>query len=448
MDKFGFIKKFESKIKPLLDKEDRVRIDEDKLSTEEVESVLEKFETKILTYVNPDSSADAKQVLLEGSEPASLNVLKPLIEQLKEDKLCGGITLVVDSVTGQKLMESDTLAQERSPEDPVLSDIQTDMDSALVFLEEMPDSPRQTLMHSAKSVYGAEKLYIHATGQFFTSQMIEMFSKDNREAMDEIDAILTGSQSGKEMIAEIFDFPEDKIIVVGDSTIDSIQQHPKEVLRAIGREKLGVDEDAIVLLYSGFPSSDESYSELDPQINEKTFTETIEGAIQAATDNSEKQFVVIARSHPRDPNGHKMLEDIPVHIPSNLTITPGLNLSFEEAVYAADGTACISLSVESYLSPYRGRHTIICAYEGEGLSGEIVEKQTPPAVTKQRTLTKGTVIAHSAETIAKYLKDMRPFEPVKKPNEKPAITNITQLLLANVDGKSSDKSVSKLNKLV
>jgi hypothetical protein len=358
-------------------------------------------------------------------------MIHELLKNLAHNRLCRGVTVIADGIAAQKIADTltdFTLSNEATSES-VLADIgEIKADVCLTFLEEPENSPLLPLLYSAKSILGAKKLYVYLNSPLLQSNFRDRLSGEHRQTMDEIDGIIVNSGAGALVAKEEFDFPEEKIFQTHNLVIEGISKQPMEELRARGREGLGLKDNQVTLLYLGFPSKPTENIGMDPELNVKTFKAVAAGAVHTAIQNPEKYYAVIVRAHPRDPDAHNMFDEIPLQIPDNLTFVTDNKLGFEEAVYASDGVISTPLSTEMELAPFRGRHSLICAFKGPGLTGDLLHNAYPPVLIDTINSAPSTNLIDSSETLASIFSDLKIFEPTNSV-ENSTTQNISDILL-------------------
>lgn len=412
---------------------EKILHDPESLSDTELEEALEKFETKIFTYTNPNANTDAKRILLEGSQPYSFGLISELLKELVHNSQCKEVTVIAEGVTAEKIaaLQDDTLTFNESTTDSILTDIgEIPTDICLVFMEEPENSPLLPLLYSAKSVIGAEKLFVYFNGPYLQSNFKERFSTEKRKNMDEIDGAITNTDLGAAVVKGELGLPDEKVFVTDNLSINEIARQPKEKLRTEGRRKLGLGDEEITLLYLGFPSKPTESIGMDPDLNVRTFEETASGALLAATQNSDKSFAVIVRAHPRDPHKDEMFNVIPTETPDNLRFIIDNQLTYEEAVYAADGIISSPLSTEISLASYRGRSSLICAFEGKGLTADLLHNSYSSTLIEQIKSTNASSFIDSKESLAIIFADLKPFEPKEITNRNEDSQSVAEILLS------------------
>lgn len=374
-EKLSFIKERAKDIKPtatdisaITEVEKGRSVNEDRIN-----AVLERYETKVLTYERPNAPVGAGKILLEASQPANYSVAARLINELMQDSRCAGITLLTDSASGQEFEKSSTpLRPVRSKDEPVMADIPIGpYDVALVF-DEPENTPQSVLLYSAKSVFGAKKLYFFLGG-LAGEKTQRILAPDASPKMDTIDAIFVEDQLSKQLLCEMLHIPEKKIIITDSALIESLEPEKAESFRTVGREKLSVPDSAFVVLYAGFPSADLLPSGGSEDLNLHTYAETVEGVRIAARNDPSREYVLITRTHPRARNVEPSLL-APSDLPANMRVMDGDGVSYDEDIYAADVICCNPFSSEVLLAAYRGRSVVVTAYGGDRQLGELCER--------------------------------------------------------------------------
>lgn len=420
------------------------------LTSEQVSESIERIETKVFTLEKKEAHPGAKRVLLEASEPAAYRTVKPLIAFLQQDERCAALTLVTDNVAGKNFVDEHEalgLTQKREPSQPVLADIAGPFDSVLVLVEP-GDSPDRPLLYSGKSVYGNDttKLLYMIDG-ILGENMRSKFSDEAVAHMDRIDIIGTATEFSKELLIAIAPQLRDRVVVAGSLLLQAFKQDiEKQHLfteeervegRHLVRETLGVSEDAVMVLYSGFPSIDyvthgakagTNLGEGEKTLNQETFDRTLESVRAAALAELGKKFALVIRTHPRAAGVDNDLR-VPDDLPQNLRVVwgNGPTFSYDAIAGAADVVACQSTSTEVLYAPYRGVVAAVSGYAGPGRQQEINEKIFGPGLT---TFEKSHDVLYvdSVETFTTYLKDFRD-RPPRRPIPDNPIPRIVNLLL-------------------
>lgn len=420
-EKLKFIKEHAKDIQPTATDTSAIEDVEKGRSVEErrIDDLLERYETKVLAYERPNVSAGTSKILLEASQPANYSVAAPLIEDLIQDPRCAGITLLTDNVAGHQFEESDIpLHPIRSEGKPVMADIPAGpYDVALVF-NEPANTPAPVLLYSAKSVFGAKKLYFFAGGLVGeTTQRILGSNADPK--MDAIDAIFIDDQLSKQFLCEITHVPEEKVIITSSPLIESLEPEKADSLRTIGREKLHISDTALVAFFSSIVSTDEDFKKIGggEDLNVRTYEETVAGVRIAAEHDPAREYVLIIRTHPRMLGVEPPLV-IPSDLPSNMRIIRGEReeASYDEVVYASDVLCCNPLASDVLLAAYRGRTAAITAYGGENQFGELCERIYGREGMQIIRDSGRAVFAESPQGLAAILENQRELpQPLAKP---------------------------------
>lgn len=418
-----FIERRKDDIVPSLNKEQADALASGQpLTHEQSQAVLEAFETKVFTWEAQDRRAESKRVLLEASEPAAYKTLKPLIERLERDEQCRGITLLTDNVSGKRFSEEREhfqFKQVRSNAEPVMADIPDSHDIVLI-LGEPKDTPEKMLLYSGKSVFGAAgaKQYLYLDG-LMGGTTRTLFSEANATHMDQIDAVLVANEFAKELLQGAVPSLGDKITVVGSILLESLRDtlptpDREKQTRSELRQKLDIPDNAIAVLYAGFPSKD--YAALGARaipgaspeentLNQETFMRTAAAMQDAALTHLERQFALVVRTHPRAAGKDNELE-IPGDLPLNLRVVfaNGPEYNHDDMVNAvADIIACQSTSTETFLAPYRGRAAAVFGYGGQGMQAEIDEKIFGHGGAEALARTGAVFYVRSEKSFAEYL---------------------------------------------
>ncbi|MBI4065726.1 hypothetical protein HY412_00840 [Candidatus Kaiserbacteria bacterium] len=446
-----FLREHKTEFGPIVTSEVAIALQEDThLTSAQITESIERVETKILVWERPQAAADAKRVLLEASEPAAYRTIKPLIAFLQHDERCRAITLVTDNTAGKNFMdeqESSGFKQVRDPNQPVFADIAGPFDSVLV-LSEPKNSPNKPFLYGGKSVYGDDRTKIffmldgvlgHTTHEQFTAQ--------TAEHMDFIDTIGVANEFSKQLLAAAVPRLRGRIRVVGSILLQSFKDdliknklfetHDVEEERRSLRETLKVPQDAVMVLYSGFPSIDYvalgGKADADPAqgektLNQETFERTLEAVKIAALENPDKTFALAIRTHSRAAGIDNELR-VPDVLPGNLHIiwASGLPLTYDDVANAADVIACQSTSTEVLYAPYRGVVAAVSGYAGKGMQDELNKKIFGSGLTTFKK-SDDLLYVDSVETFAMYLKNFHD-RPSRRPIPDNPIPRIADMLL-------------------
>ena len=373
-EKLSFVKEHAKDIQPTATDQSAIEdvMKERPVEKERIDALLERYETKVLTYERSDKVLGASKILFEASQPANYAVAAPLIEELIKDPRCAGITLLADNVAGQQFEESDIpLRPIRSEGAPVMADIPAGPYEVALIFDEPANTPAPVLLYGAKSVFGAKKLYFFAGGLIGEGTQ-HILAPDADQKMDAIDAIFVNDQLSKQLLCGMARVPEEKVIVTGSPLIESLEPEKAGMVRTAVREKLHIADSAFVAFYAGVVSADFKESGGESNLNMHTYKETLEGVQMAAEHDPAREYVLVVRTHPRARN----IESLPVpsELPANMRIVGGEDISYDEVVYAADVLCCNPLSSELLLAAYRGRTMAVFAYQGEHQFGQLCER--------------------------------------------------------------------------
>lgn len=418
-----FIKEHESEVDPLLDAEGKKVLDHTETASSaseissDIDTLLEKFETKIFVYENNEADPRAQRVLVEASQPATFKIVNALIGvgALQGDKRCREITLLTDNIAGKYFSDQEHSYSERglvrTGSGSILRDIPGPFDVALA-MEDTENSPVSLLLYGAKSVFQAKRFYFMLPG--FVGESTKMrFTADEIKNADELDGLIVGDDLAKRLVATTLHVPIEKIIVAGSPLLDGLDPEKGLVHRQAGREKAGIPLNAAVALFLGDRSQDYRAFGGDPDLNVKTFVRTLEGMTEAAHLHPDKQFALIVRPHPRAVD--EQLLSLVGETPPNLAIVQNGALSFDEATYASDIICCNITSTETFLARYRGRTAGISMYQEKGLGGEIAHKIYNQTGLDMLRETKGISFISSAHDLAQQISDIDPTHPETPP---------------------------------
>lgn len=423
-EKLEFLQRYSDELKPVLgDSEKDVfnRIVEGIATNEEVDQAAEAFETKIYTRAKEDSEfdPDAKRVLVTIADPGAFNVAKPLIDELSLDRRVRYIKVFTHGVAQKSFTASygDNFEQKRSKDDPVLDDLNEDgpIDVALATVS-ADNGPESVAFYGAKSVLGAQKLYMIRDGWAGVGSSFEDGSRAKN--MDEIDGIFCPDElSGRVVLEKLPNYPRNKIYTFGTPTVDSVYTENGVELQRIGREKLGLGDGAVAILYGGGIQSEwiERWG-TDPQIEAKTFSEVVEAMREVAQGSSDKNYVLLFRPHPRDPDKESIYDTSGVNLPSNLQIIPATSptVSPSEAIYASDLDLTIS-STETFKNILRSRPAVFLTLEGDEMGEGMMKRVLGADAYHQLATQQGVEFIRDKQDLIKLISGIERKISTKKP---------------------------------
>lgn len=352
---------------------------------ERLEHALEGVETKVFLMQKPSGDFDrgAKKALLTASEPLAQASIGPMIERFRSDRRVRGIGLITDNVAGRYFSSSlPGFVQLRSyAKFPVYYDAMRaaengPFDVALVPVDPR-NSPNAVLLYGAKCVFGARKLYFLASSWVGVGST-DLFSGERARQMEEIDGIFVNDAlAGRIVRHQLPDFPSERIIATGTPIVDAVDLRHADQHTRFGREKLGLGDDEVAVLFTGHisPSKEKPEEGIHPRISEHTFELTFAEMARAAEATPEWRFALVVRPHPRDPNKEELLRIAQQPVPRNLRVVVGTNdvVSMQEAAYGTDATASI-VGTDNFLAPMRGRQGIFLGYDGPGMGGDLLRR--------------------------------------------------------------------------
>lgn len=442
-----FIRAHEKEIATVVDSATAEKLDAGvQLSDEQEGKILERFETKVFTWKRPLAAPGSKSLLLEAAEPAAYKTIRPLIERLQADERCGKIVLVTDNISGKRFeeeQESFQFEQIRNPDQPVMTDIPGDIDVTLALVEPS-DSPEKVLLYAGKSIYGSEtaKTYLFIDG-FIGGTTRKLLTDESAAHMDSIDAIFVANDAARRLFESAVPETKGRVVVIGSLVLESLRQTlpGKEALqeeRRLLREKLAIPQDAVAVLYAGFPSSD--YERLAGQsttgdvqkheltLNQETFKQTLSAVAAAAAEDPGREYALIIRTHPRAHGEDNVLE-IPEDLPQNMRVVwaNSPEYAYEDITNAvADIVACQSTSTEVFLAPYRGCTTAVFDYAGvqERINENIFGAEGVAALKESE----GVFLASSEQSLADYVRHFQ-GRPERMPFPEDPIPNLMDKLL-------------------
>lgn len=415
----------------------------DPVPDDRVERTLEQVETKVFQLEKPPDEYDpgAKKVLLTASEPLAYLSLQPMIERLRHDRRVRGIGLLSDNVAGQRFAaelngftprrtSSDTPyavdAMKMAADDP--------FDVALVPVDPR-NSPNAASLYGAKSVFGAKKLYVLATGWVGVGST-DLYHGERAKQMDTIDGIFVNDDlAGRIVKHQLPDFPPDRIIATGTPIADAVDARHGLGYTQAGREKLGLADDEVAVLVSGHisPASDRPEAGVHPRISERTFEQTIGEMVKAAAAAPERRFALVVRPHPRDPNREELLRIAQQPVPENLRVIDGSNdvVSMQEVTYGTDATASI-VGTDNFLAPRRGRQGIFLGYEEPGMGGDLLKRLYGSEITAIIGQGEGITVARTPDEFRQSVLELRragTSVPKEDDDDRDSIDRMTEIML-------------------
>ena len=338
--------------------------------TNVVEAILQEAETKVFVWTNPDADVGAKRAVFTMDAPGAFAALMPVVFELKRSPRYKSVEIVASNVAAEYIRENEGgdwfgFTQVRSTNvapgkpTPVFVDILSKGEShADVIFASLTDTngPETVALFGGKSVFSAKKLYFVMDGWGGANHAFA-----NSKHMDKVDGIFCNNELAKRIIEkELPNFPPEQIYATGTGQIDSLDiEHSEELIQG-GREKLGLDDETIGVVYLGDISADYASVVMpgiaDHDISEKTFALVLEAMINDASNDETKKFALMVRPHPRNSRNNELWQKVAsTMILQNLKVIPATNkeCSMNEAAYASDAIVSI-LSTENFKAPLRG----------------------------------------------------------------------------------------------
>jgi len=438
-EKREFIASHKKEIEPLLDDGEKILFDNNNES--DVNTLLEKYETKLFYYETQEISSGAKNVLFSVNDTGAYGIVEPLIRSLKQDANCSGIG-VLASGPARKSIETQfhgELEEVLNKKDKLLVDIlefsQSKQIDVVVGTVSVLNGPEGVVLYGGKKNLGAKKIFLIADGW---GTLGSQFSSGNQSTLDDIDAILCADEFASKIFQrQLPEVPKELFEITGSPMLDSLQVENPEIFTRQAREKLSLNEDTIAVLYIGDVSADYEQEKYDSMVNEKTFTQTFNGFIKLAEINQDKQYALMFRPHPRDPNKEALLKEVDaMKFPKNMrVILAGREiLSMQEARYAADAVLSI-ISTENFFASRMGRQTVFLGYRNGNLGGKALDQVFGQDLLGELLSTDSKMsVASSGDELAEILKNCRraPQEVADFPKEyrsKGSIENIKKRIL-------------------
>jgi hypothetical protein len=374
-EKLHFLESHKTEILPLLDDEERAALlstlenGSSNTTAEYIDSILERFETKVFSYVPEDPVETSKRILLTTDAPGSYRGVRPVLETLLHDKRVGGVTALVSGVAGIDFKSDFPEFTQTKKEGMVFADI----------LEEVESHPVDITISTVTVQNGSESLttlggtkVLRANKNFL---MVDgwgvvgtTFAPERIKDLERLDGIFCNDEFAKAIIAhKLPGMSPERIYSYGLPGVEHLEVEKAEAYRTATREKLDIPEDAYVVLYLGDVSSDYADLDVPEDSNVQTFQKTVEALAQFAEEHLDRTVVLIVRPHPRGlgtPDGEALLH--PEHLSERIRLINGMKpLSINEVSYAADTIVSI-MSTENLFAPMRGRQSVFLAYEGIG----------------------------------------------------------------------------------
>ena len=374
-EKITFLESHKTEILPLLEEDEREqflkllqeRNEEER--NEFVDSLLERFETKLFTYTPATDAGTGQRVLVTTDAPGSYRATQPILHALAHDERVKGITALVSGIAGKQFhTEFPEFVQKRG-EGMVLTDVIEEAKhepvDVIVSTLTVQNGPESLTTLGGTSHLGAKKnfLMIDGWGVVGTTCAPERISE-----LEKLDGIFCNDEFAKAILAtRLPNFPQERIHAVGLPGAEHLEVEKADVYRRETREKLGISKQAYVVLYLGDVSSDYDALDVPHDSNVQTFRKTMDALGQFSDAHPEREIVLIVRPHPRgigNPDGEELLRPTNVH--ERIRVVNGMKpLSINEVSYAADTIVSI-MSTENLFAPMRGRQSVFLGYEGIG----------------------------------------------------------------------------------
>lgn len=425
-DEIRFIKEHEMEIRPFA--EDKNALDliahtgisdivaERHLDESRVEKVLEGFETKIFFMEKPNVSHDAKRVLVTMDIPGAYNAMSPLIAALLKNERCGAVEVLASGFARKEFEKrfGVSFRQVRSESNSVLKDILSSVkdrpiDVAFASVS-AANGPESVALYGGKSNFGAKKLFLVSDAWGMAGSTFSGM----RENMDEIDGIFCNDELARRMILHhLPDFPEEKILSLGTPVLENLELEKADEYRHEMRQRWGLDENTLAVLYLGDISEDYKNPSwmADKEINEITFAKTLDAVITAARRNPKRNFALLLRPHPRDPNKKTLyhLVESNEHPKNFLSrdASKDANTQINQAAYAADVIASI-VSTENFLASRRGKKAVFLGYGEKGLGGGVLKKIYGEEILSVIASGPDSRVVTSSDELAMHIETMRP----------------------------------------
>ncbi len=341
---------------------------------------------KGMTVFRTPFMGNGTRLLLEAEQPATLNLIKRILEKKVHSSKFGGATLMA---YGYAVNEIKRLIQtEGFPfVQKSLSALDGRFDAALVGIEPTP-TWTQWCIHFAE--LHAHRLYIDLDG-------IQAVGSEALRGRDPRWYGLVSSQAVGNVWAARGLVQQDHFIVTGVTA-----SVPPNEARRTTREKLRIPRAARVLLYIGLVSTD--FPEY-PGMQLETLKAVLDGVAAATLIDPIGRYVCLVRPHPRAsvdvPAMHSLASTLrSPHV--QLVWDEGKEASFEESVLASDIVACMPTSNFVTQAPYFGRKALLLAVQGTQ-TGELFLKLFPPHEHTYIARLPNTAVAHSVGDIAHVL---------------------------------------------
>jgi hypothetical protein len=436
-----FIRRQYTEIAPIVPENERAALEAvrhgEQTDRNDVERILETYESRIFRMEKHDAAADAKRVLVSASEPLAFSTVRPILEAMKRDARVGGVTLLTDNLAGRSFeaLHDPDFVQVRDPGKPVMAEIPGPFEIALVPVDPK-NSPNAAVLYGGKSVFGAERLYFLASGWVGVGNT-PLFEQNRRERMDAIDGIFVIDDLAKRIVhRQLPEYPEERIQVTGMPLSDAVGAENPELLAAAGRQKLGLgtDERAVLLLPHVSPAPDRPEPGVHPRISEDTFERSLTALVRVAEANPGRRYAVLVRPHPRDWNREEYFRIADRELPPNLRVLPATNdvVSMPEAAYAASVTASIA-GTDNFIAPMRGRQGVFLAYREEGMGGDLLRRLYGEDSVEEFRHARALTVADDPEAFGAVVEESEP-NPANPPPPKSGGDTSAQRILDRMLG--------------
>ena len=237
--------------------------------------------------------------------------------------------------------------------------------------------------------------------------MSNILRSEGKKNVEKIDGIFCNDELARDMILYALpEFSKEYVFITGSPVFDTLKEKDPKGFREAAKEKMGLKNEAISVLYLGDISLDHSKGyKTDKRINEKTFEYTLNAIIKLAEAEPSREFVFLVRPHPRDSNKEELLAILNRHTsPGNLQFkSAGVkDCSMQEARYASDIVASIG-STENFFARKLGRGAIFLSYPdnlGEKVLRKIYGEEILEQIGKNDPMIK---VAYSPEEVTSFL---------------------------------------------
>lgn len=415
-DRLRFLRDHATEIQPLLSDSERdffdllLRNGPGTKDNKAIDSLIEKFETKIFLHEKDNPAIGSQRILITANDGGAYTAASPMIRGLMNDDRCKAIGLLISGIAEKRAQTSHDNARFHNIRSSGSENV---IEEVLELTQEKPfdigigtvtsiNGPESLLLYAGKSSLKLKKLYLILEGWTSLGSSFE----NNTDNLDQLDGIFCNDQLAKKLVQKTLpNFPKEKIFTTGTGRLDSLELEKAEIYELQTRKRLGLDPETVVILYLGGISSivSEIY-DIDERIEEKTFEQTLDALSETARKNPDKNFALMLRTHPADPNKAEYLQIAKAKIlPNNVKfIDANSSLTINEASYAADLIAS-TCSTENFSAHFRNRKGVFVAFDEPGLGYDLLKQTFGDNLLHSILETDGLILIKSPKELSNYL---------------------------------------------